>query len=139
MGSITKNIQLSSFFSPLFLGSSHFLCVVKPVSRLTLGNTLKPRYNDPCNNKILAIKNKISSPFVLDFIVKIPCNKKNPAIKNKIFGPFRFVKLRFLCTKKNNLGLFFVYNPTLALLEGRSKDGCPLGVFGNPRITKIEL
>jgi hypothetical protein len=60
-------------------------------------------------------------------------------MKNKIFGPFRFVKPRFLFTKKNNLGLCFVYNPTLALLEGWSKDGCPFGVFGNFRITKFEF
>jgi hypothetical protein len=33
----------------------------------------------------------------------------------------------------------FVYNPTLALLEGWTKDGCPLGVFGNSRILEIEF
>jgi hypothetical protein len=31
--------------------------------------TLKPQYNDPFNNKISAIKNLISSPFVVNFIV----------------------------------------------------------------------
>jgi hypothetical protein len=60
-------------------------------------DTLKPRYNDPFNNEIPAIKNLILSPSVVNFIVKSPCNNKTPTIKNKIFGPFRFVILRFLC------------------------------------------
>jgi hypothetical protein len=59
--------------------------------------TLKPRYNDPFNKKILAIKNLISSSSVVNFIVKSPCNNKTPAIKNKFIDPFRFVIPRFLC------------------------------------------
>jgi hypothetical protein len=62
-------------------------------------NTLKPRYNNPFYNKILAIKNLISSPSVVNLRVQIPCNNKIPAIKNKTSGPFRFVIPRFLCTK----------------------------------------
>jgi hypothetical protein len=42
--------------------------------------TLKLRYNDPFNNKILAIKNSILSPSVVDFIVKSLCDNKT--IKN---------------------------------------------------------
>jgi hypothetical protein len=60
--------------------------------------TLKPQYNDPFNNKIPAIKNSVSGPSVVNFIVKGPSNNKIPAIKNKIFGPFRFVILRFPCS-----------------------------------------
>jgi hypothetical protein len=60
--------------------------------------TLKPQYDDPFNNKILAIKNLISNPSVINIIVKSPSNNKAPAIKNKIFGPFRFVKPRFPCS-----------------------------------------
>jgi hypothetical protein len=59
--------------------------------------TLKPRYNDPFNNKFSAIKSLVSSPSVVDFMIKSPCNNKNLPIKNKIFGPFRFVKSRFQC------------------------------------------
>ena len=61
------------------------------------GYTLKPQYNDPFYNKIPAIKNLISSPFVVNSIAKSPSNNKIPDIKNKIFGPFRFVILRFPC------------------------------------------
>jgi len=59
--------------------------------------TLKPRYNDPFYNKILSIKNLISSPSVVNLIVQIPCNNKIPAIKNKTFGLFRFVIPSFFC------------------------------------------
>jgi hypothetical protein len=38
--------------------------------------TLEPRYNYPFNYKILAIKNLISSPSVVDCLVKIPSNNK---------------------------------------------------------------
>jgi hypothetical protein len=61
------------------------------------GVTLKPEYNDPFNNKISAIKNIISSPSVVNSIVKIPSNNEIPAVKNKVFGPFRFIILRFPC------------------------------------------
>jgi hypothetical protein len=60
--------------------------------------TLKPQYNNPFNNKIPAIKNLISSPSVVNSIVKSPSNNKISAIKNKIFGPFKFVILRFPCS-----------------------------------------
>jgi hypothetical protein len=60
--------------------------------------TLKPQYNGPLYNKIPAIKNLISSPSVVNLIVKRPSNNKIPALKNKIFGPFRIVILRFPCS-----------------------------------------
>jgi hypothetical protein len=60
-------------------------------------HTLKPQYNDPFYNKIPAKKNLISSPSVVNSIVKSPTNNKIPAIKYKIFGPFRFVILRYPC------------------------------------------
>jgi hypothetical protein len=60
-------------------------------------HTQEPRYNDPLNNKIPAIKDIISSPSVVNSIIRIPTNNKTPAINNKIFGPFRFVKPRFPC------------------------------------------
>jgi hypothetical protein len=60
-------------------------------------HTLKPRYNEPFYNEIPAIKNLISSPSVVDLIVKSPSNNKTPAIKNRIFVPFRFVIPRFPC------------------------------------------
>jgi hypothetical protein len=63
----------------------------------TASNTLKPRYNDTCSNKIPTIKKLFSSPSVVNLIVKSPCNNKTPAIKNTIFCPFRFVKPRFQC------------------------------------------
>jgi hypothetical protein len=62
--------------------------------------TLKPQYNDPFNNKIPAIKNLISSLFVVNFIVKSTSNNKTSAIKHKIFHPFRFIKpIKFKCFK----------------------------------------
>jgi hypothetical protein len=63
-------------------------------------STLKLCYNDPYNNKILAIKSLILSLFIVNLIIKSPCNSKTPAIKNNISGPLRFVKLRFQCTSK---------------------------------------
>jgi hypothetical protein len=57
--------------------------------------TLKPQYNDPISTKIAAINNLISSPFVVNSIVKRTSNKKTPAIKYKIFCPFRLIELRF--------------------------------------------
>jgi hypothetical protein len=59
--------------------------------------TLKPQYDDPINNKIPAKKNLISSPFVVNSIVKSTSNNKTPAIKHKIVCPFRFIKRRFPC------------------------------------------
>jgi hypothetical protein len=63
--------------------------------------TLKPRYNNPFNNKIAAIKNLILSPSGVNCIVKSPCINKILVMKNKIFGPLRFVKPRLLCTVKS--------------------------------------
>jgi hypothetical protein len=63
------------------------------------GYTLKPRYKDPFNNKILAIKNFILSLSVVSSIVTSPCNNKTPVIKNKIFGPFRFVILVYIVVR----------------------------------------
>jgi hypothetical protein len=59
-------------------------------------STLKPRNNNPFNNRIPAIEKMILSPSVVNPIVKSPCNNKIPARKNKIFGPFKFVKPRVL-------------------------------------------
>jgi hypothetical protein len=59
-----------------------------------MANILKPRYNDPFNNKIPEINNLILGPSVVNFTIKSPCNNKTPAVKNKIFGPFRFGKPR---------------------------------------------
>jgi hypothetical protein len=66
---------------------------------LLFSNTLKPRYNDPFNNKIPAIKNLVLNPSIVNYILNKKCNNKTPVIKNKIFGPFRFVKARFLCSR----------------------------------------
>jgi hypothetical protein len=53
-------------------------------------DTLKPRFNDPFNNKILAMKNFVSNPSGVNFMV--PAITK---IKKKMFGPLGFVILRF--------------------------------------------
>jgi hypothetical protein len=79
--------------------------------------TGKPQNNDPCYNKIPAIKNFISSPSVVNFIAKIPCYNKNPVIKNKISSPFRFVKARFQCSSLfygNDFFLWKVGHPDLS-------------------------
>jgi hypothetical protein len=74
--------------------------------QLSFRFTLEPRYNDPFNNKIPAIKNIISSLSVVKSIVEKTTNNKTPALKNKILGPFRFVKLRFPCTIKSSKDMF---------------------------------
>ena len=65
--------------------------------------TLKPQYNDPINNQIPAIKNFISSPFVINSIVKSTSNNETPAMKHKIFHPFRFIKPRFPCITSDGM------------------------------------